>query len=76
MAGAWIRPSISIIFGYEMSKIALGVYIYRIKKYIGAYATAMGGVDTIVFTGGIGQNHSIIQSKGLPGDAGVHGRGL
>lgn len=43
------------------SKLALDVYIYRIKKYIGAYAAAMGGVDAIVFTGGIGQNLSVIQ---------------
>ncbi len=52
---------------HEMSKIALGVYIYRIKKYIGAYAAAMGGVDVIVFTGGIGQNLSLIQSEACRG---------
>jgi acetate kinase len=32
------------------------MYTYRIKKYIGAYAAAMGGVDIIVFTGGAGEN--------------------
>jgi len=32
------------------------MYDYRIKKYIGAYAAAMGGVDVIVFTGGVGEN--------------------
>ena len=32
------------------------MYNYRIKKYIGAYAAAMGGVDVIVFTGGVGEN--------------------
>lgn len=46
---------------HERSKLALDVYIYRIKKYIGAYAAAMGGTDAIVFTGGIGQNLSVIQ---------------
>ena len=32
------------------------MYTYRIKKYIGAYAAAMGGVDIIVFTAGVGEN--------------------
>lgn len=49
------------------SKLALDVYIYRIKKYIGAYAAAMGGVDAIVFTGGIGQNISVIQEEACKG---------
>lgn len=38
-------------------KLALEIFIYRIKKYIGAYMAVMGGVDAVVFTGGIGQNH-------------------
>jgi len=38
------------------AKLALKMYSYRIKKYIGAYTAAMGGVDTIIFTGGIGEN--------------------
>lgn len=49
------------------SKLALDVYIYRIKKYIGAYAAAMKGVDAIVFTGGIGQNISVIQEEACKG---------
>lgn len=49
------------------SKLALDVYIYRIKKYIGAYAAAMGGVDAIVFTGGIGQNLSVVQEDACNG---------
>ena len=32
------------------------MYIYRVKKYVGSYAAAMGGVDIIIFTGGIGEN--------------------
>jgi len=32
------------------------MYDYRIRKYIGAYAAAMGGVDLIIFTGGVGEN--------------------
>ncbi len=42
--------------GNERAQISLEMYAYRIKKYIGAYAAAMGGVDVIVFTGGIGEN--------------------
>jgi len=42
--------------GDRKAKYAYDVYTYRIKKYIGAYSAAMGGVDVIVFTGGIGEN--------------------
>jgi acetate kinase len=40
----------------ERARLGLEMYYYRVKKYIGAYAAAMGGVDTIVFAGGIGEN--------------------
>lgn len=42
--------------GNERAKLALTMYNYRIKKYIGAYAAAMGGVDIIVWTAGVGEN--------------------
>jgi len=42
--------------GNKRAQLALDMFYYRIKKYIGAYAAAMGGVDVIVFTGGIGEN--------------------
>ena len=45
--------------GNERAKVTLEMYYYRIRKYIGAYAAAMGGVDVIVFTGGVGENDSI-----------------
>ena len=38
------------------AQLAINVYAYRARKYIGAYAAAMGGVDAVVFTGGIGEN--------------------
>lgn len=41
----------------ERSKAALEVFIYRIKKYIGAYLAAMGDLDAVVFTAGIGENN-------------------
>ena len=42
--------------GNKKAKYAFDVFTYRIKKYIGAYAAAMGGLDAVVFTGGIGEN--------------------
>ena len=44
--------------GNERAILALDMYEYRIKKYVGAYAVAMGGVDLIVFTGGVGENQA------------------
>ena len=42
--------------GNEQSTLALEMYVYRIKKYIGSYTVALGHVDAIVFTGGIGEH--------------------
>lgn len=42
--------------GNERAQLALDMYAYRVQKYIGAYAAAMGGVDIVIFTGGIGEN--------------------
>lgn len=42
--------------GDERSALALDMYNYRIKKYIGSYIAAMGGLDILIFTGGIGEN--------------------
>ena len=42
--------------GNERAKLAIETYVYRIVKYIGAYAAAMNGVDAIVFTAGVGEN--------------------
>jgi acetate kinase len=44
--------------GDERAILALKMYEYRVRKYIGAYAAAMGGVDLLIFTGGIGENGS------------------
>jgi acetate kinase len=40
----------------ERAKLGLHMYHYRVKKYLGAYAAAMGGVDIVIFAGGIGEN--------------------
>jgi acetate kinase len=42
--------------GNHRAALALDVFIYQIKKYIGAYVAAMGGVDALAFAGGIGEN--------------------
>ncbi len=49
--------------GNQRAKLAFEVFCYRIKKYIGAYAAAMGGVDVIVFTAGIGENSPDVRKK-------------
>lgn len=42
--------------GNKQAELAIDAYYYRVKKYVGAYAAAMGGVDLVVFTGGVGEN--------------------
>lgn len=46
----------AIADGNEKAKLAYDMFVYRVKKYIGAYAAALGGVDILMFTGGIGEN--------------------
>ncbi len=53
--------------GNHRAKLALKMYAYRAKKYIGAYAAALGGVDLIVFTGGIGENDPETRKRILSG---------
>ncbi|MDD5431875.1 MAG: acetate kinase [Candidatus Omnitrophica bacterium] len=47
--------------GDKRAKLAISIFIYRIKKYIGAYIMIMGGCDAIVFTGGIGENQKEVR---------------
>ncbi len=49
--------------GNTRADLARKMFIYRVKKYIGAYAAAMNGVDIIVFTGGIGENDAYIRGE-------------
>lgn len=53
--------------GNKRAQLALDMYFYRIRKYIGAYAAAMGGVDIILFTGGVGENQWECRSEALKG---------
>jgi acetate kinase len=47
----------------QRAKWAFEIFCYRIKKYVGAYAAAMGGLDALVFTGGIGENSKEIREE-------------
>jgi acetate kinase len=53
--------------GNDRARLAFDVFCYRVKKYIGSYAAAMGGVDTIVFTGGIGENSDLLRAQVMDG---------
>ena len=49
--------------GHERAKLALDMYSYAVKKYVGAYAAAMGGCDIIVFTAGVGENQPDLREE-------------
>lgn len=49
----------------ERAKLGLSMYAYRIRKYIGSYAAAMGGLDMIIFTGGIGENSDYVRAEAV-----------
>jgi acetate kinase len=67
--------------GHKGATLAFNMYIHRIKKYIGAYAAVMNGVDAVIFTGGVGENSFIVRKKvcegltylGLKLDDGLNG---
>lgn len=59
--------------GNARAQIAIDVLCYHIKKYLGAYTFAMGGLDAIVFTAGIGENSTLIRESAL---AGLEGLGI
>ena len=49
--------------GEEVCKVAIAMYAHRVRKYIGAYAAVMGGVDAIAFTGGVGENSASMRGR-------------
>ena len=53
----------AVAAGNPKAILAEKMYFYRIKKYIGAYAAALGGVDIILFTGGVGENQANCRSE-------------
>lgn len=48
--------------GDKRAKLALDMLTYQIKKYVGSYAAALGGLDAVVFTGGIGENDELVRA--------------
>jgi acetate kinase len=53
--------------GNHRALLALKAYCYRVRKYLGAYVAAMGGMDAVVFTGGIGQGSAMVRALALQG---------
>lgn len=53
--------------GNKRAQLARDMFTYRVKKYIGAYAAAMGGVDVITFAGGVGENDGLVRQESLEG---------
>src|SRR4051795_659232 len=62
-----------IAAGDEAAALALDVYCYRIRKYIGAYLAALGRADAVVFTAGVGENDAEVRARSL---AGLDGLGI
>jgi acetate kinase len=56
-----------IAAGDAAAELALDVYCYRVKKYVGAYLAALGGADAIVFTAGVGENDAVVRARSLEG---------
>jgi acetate kinase len=53
--------------GDAQAQLALDIYGYRIRKYIGAYFAALGGVDALIFTAGVGENHPQVRALACQG---------
>ena len=53
--------------GQQRALLALKAYCYRVRKYIGAYVASMGGLDTVIFTGGVGQGSAVVRALVLQG---------
>lgn len=53
--------------GHVRAKLAIDMFCYRVRKFVAAYAGAMGGVDAVIFTGGIGENAAPVRARSLAG---------
>jgi len=53
--------------GNERAKLAVDVFCYRLRKYIAAYVGVLGGLDALVFTGGIGENAPAVRVRSVSG---------
>ena len=59
--------------GDEAAELALEVYCYRVRCYVGAYLAALGRLDAIAFTAGVGENAAVVRARSL---AGLDGLGI
>ena len=50
-------------FGDRRTRLAIEIFSYRIRKYIGSYLAGMNGAEAVIFSGGIGENSALIRSK-------------
>ncbi|MGE5485749.1 MAG: acetate/propionate family kinase [Ignavibacteriales bacterium] len=53
--------------GNDRARLAVDMFCYTVKKYIGSYAAALGGLDAVAFAGGIGENSAVIRARVLAG---------
>ena len=53
--------------GDAAAQLAFDVYCHRLRKYVGAYVAVLGGIDAVVFTGGVGENSALVRSASLRG---------
>ena len=53
--------------GHPRAALALDAYCYRVRKYIGAFVAVMGGLDAVIFTGGVGQGSAEVRAKAVEG---------
>lgn len=53
--------------GNKRAQLAMDIFCYRVKKYIGEYATVLDGLDAVIFTAGIGENNGLVRKKILEG---------
>ncbi|MBN2595322.1 acetate kinase [Labilibaculum sp.] len=58
--------------GNKRAQLALDMFAYRVKRFVGSYTASMGGVDLVIFTGGIGENDPVSRAK-IAGDFGYLG---
>jgi acetate kinase len=53
--------------GAEQARLAVDIYCYRIRKYIGAFCAVLGEIDALIFTGGVGEHAPLIRQKIVEG---------
>jgi acetate kinase len=56
-----------IAAGDRHARLGLDVYVHRLRKYVGAYAAVMGGLDALSFTAGVGENDTVVRAETAEG---------